>query len=235
MNLLEKIEDTIIYNDRKNIIALTGGGGKTTTLVELGKYFRSKGKKVLLSTTTKMQSPLNYRFDTDYVFTDEKEFFLHEPENGESVLFVQAHIMNPKKVASPREEILHLIPRKYDIVIFEADGARCLPLKIHSDRDPVITDEVTSVIAIAGMSSFNHLACDFCMGESNSSDVVDTSYLQRLIDDPRGLLKGIRDFHKSMILLNQSELLSDQSIKSLKTLKVPCPVVLGSIKENKLY
>lgn len=233
MELFNKLNE-IVIGDRKCVIALTGGGGKTTTLIALGQYYRSKGLSVLLSTTTKMQSPLFYDFKVDHVFTNESDFFLHEVKKGESVLYVQSHIMNHKKCVSPRDEVLPFISKRFDVTIFEADGARCLPLKKHRECDPVIPCNVTSVIAIAGMSSFNKNAADCCMGEPLDT-IVDKQYLQNLIDDKVGLLKGVTSSHNSVIFFNQCDLLSKEDREILKNLNAPCKIVLGSTQLNKIY
>ncbi|MGD1821582.1 MAG: selenium cofactor biosynthesis protein YqeC [Pleomorphochaeta sp.] len=233
MKLFDKIDEIINPNDGKLVIALTGGGGKTTTLIELGKYYRAKGNKVLLTTTTKIQAPRFFDFEVDEVFIDESTFFNHSPKKGESVLYVEKHIVNAKKAVSPRLEIFPILTKKYDVVIIEADGARCLPCKIHSDRDPVIVDGVTSVIAIAGLSSFNDMAANVCMGE-NSTEIVDNNYYQKLINDEDALLKGIEKNHKAIILFNQSDLVSENVAKSLYELKSDYPILVGSIKKNLL-
>lgn len=233
MTLFDKIDQLIISPSGKTVIGITGGGGKTTTMIELGKYYRSKGKRVLLSTTTKVQSPRYFNFGVDHVFTEEADFFRHEPLASESVLFVIKHIMNAKKAISPRKEILSLITNNYDVIIFEADGARCLPCKIHSDRDPVITDEMTSIIAMVGLSSFNDIAANVCMGE-NSTEKVDINYYQKLIDDERGLLKGIKAKHKAIILFNQADLVEEKIVKDIKKLIAPYPILVGSVSQNKI-
>lgn len=234
MTLFDKIDSIINDNNKeKLVVGLTGGGGKTTTLIELAKYYRNKGKKVLITTTTKIQSPRFFNFGVDHVFCDEASIFTHTPNNGESVLFVEQHIMNAKKAISPRLELFPHLVKKYDVVIIEADGARCLPCKIHSDRDPVIIDEMTSIIALIGLSSYNDMAANVCMGE-NSLEVVDEKYYQKLIDNEEGLLKGISDKHKALILFNQSDLIDEKVALNLYNLKANVPIIVGSIKSNKL-
>jgi probable selenium-dependent hydroxylase accessory protein YqeC len=236
MDLLNKI-DELLFDPKieNNVIAITGGGGKTTTMIALGEYYKAKGYSVLLSTSTKVQSPRVFDFKTNHSFYDECSFFSHEPLKGESVVFVEQHIMDSKKALSPRSEILPIMSKKYDVTILEADGARCLPLKIHSERDPVIPSNVSAVLAIAGMSSLNHSAANFCMGEADMEKIVNKEYLQSLIDDREGLLKRIENNHKSTILFNQSDLISKLDIEILKSLISPSPIIVGSIKENKIY
>jgi probable selenium-dependent hydroxylase accessory protein YqeC len=233
MELFDKLNE-IVFCEPECVIALTGGGGKTTTLIALGQYYRSKGLSVLLSTTTKMQSPLYHDFKVDHVFTDESDFFMHDVKKGESVLYIQEHIMNRKKCISPRDEVLPIMSKRFDVSIFEADGARTLPLKKHRECDPVIPANVTSIIALAGMSSLHKSAADYCMGEAFDF-VVDNQYLQDLIDNEEGLLKGVTDKHKAAIFLNQSDLLSKEDRAILKGLKAPCLIVLGSTLNNEVY
>jgi probable selenium-dependent hydroxylase accessory protein YqeC len=233
MELFDKLNE-IVFSDKECVIALTGGGGKTTTLIALGQYYRSKGLSVLLSTTTKMQSPLYHDFKVDHVFTDEADFFMHDVNKGESVLYIQEHIMNRKKCISPRDEVLPIMSKRFDVSIFEADGARTLPLKKHRECDPVIPISVTAVIALAGMSALNKSAADNCMGEAEDIE-VNNKYLQNLIDSDEGLLKGVTDKHKSVILLNQCDLLSKEDKEILRELKAPCQIILGSTLTNKIY
>jgi len=235
MTLLDRLDEVVYEDGKQCVIAITGGGGKTTTLIALAQYYRNRGLSVLVSTTTKMQNPSHYRFEVDHVMTDEKDFFNHEVKKGESVLFVQKHIMNAKKCMAPRDEILPLISKRFDVSIFEADGARCLPLKKHRECDPVIPSSVTAVIAIGGMSCFNKMAADNCMGEADMSKKVDVKYLQDLIDDEEGMLKRVNGDHKSVILLNQCDLLSQEDLDRLRFLVAPCPILLGSVEENTTY
>ena len=63
MERLSEALDGIISGDR--FISITGGGGKTSLLKCLASYYRDKGEKVLMTTTTKFQSPLFFRWDAD--------------------------------------------------------------------------------------------------------------------------------------------------------------------------
>ena len=233
MKLMDKIDELIKPSSGKLVISITGGGGKTTTLIALGQYYRAKKNRVLITTTTKLQAPRFFNFRADHVFTDESAFFNHTSKEGETVFFAEKHILNAKKVISPRDEVLPLLSRNYDVVIIEADGARSLPCKIHNERDPIITKETTSVIAMAGLSSFNDMAANVCMGES-STRTVDLDYYQNLIDDKEGLLKGVEEKHKAIIFFNQSDLVSDEVVKGLKELKTSLPIVVGAIKKNRI-
>ena len=157
MSLIKTIGDYLI-GDNGGVVSITGAGGKTSTLKALGQYCREKGLSVLLTTTTKIQSPKTFDYDADYAFTDEGDALLHEPEKGQSVFYAQRALMDPKKLVSPRLDVLSLLIKRYDVTIIEADGAKGLPLKYHSDRDPVIVDETTAwTTAVSAMKALHLL------------------------------------------------------------------------------
>ncbi|MCH3918733.1 MAG: putative selenium-dependent hydroxylase accessory protein YqeC [Spirochaetia bacterium] len=218
-------------SDGHTVICLTGGGGKTSSMVALGAYYRSLGKKVLIGTTTKVQSPRWYDFKADTVILDEGEFFSHEPEAGKTVFFAQGELMDPKKVHAPREEIFDLMTKNYDVAILEADGARMLPLKLHTSRDPVIPKSTTAVVALLGMSSFGQVAADVCMDEIQLCR-VDGPYLQALLEDEEGVCKGMRPDTKNLVLFNQCDLLDARQLASIKALQFSCPALFGSVRHD---
>ena len=41
----------------RRVISLVGGGGKTTTMYALAEIFREEGKKVIVTTSTHLQTP----------------------------------------------------------------------------------------------------------------------------------------------------------------------------------
>lgn len=229
MRLTEKLT-SLLVEDYPAVIAITGAGGKTNTLKRLGEYFRSLGKSVLLTTTTKIQSPKHFGFNTDFAFTDESEVLLHEAKKGESIYYAQRNLMDPKKFTSPRPEILELLAKHYEVVLIEADGAKTLPLKLHTERDPVIPPCTTATLALMGATSLGEKQDNVCFGFEGEG-VVDIPFLQALIDNPEGVLK--RSQGKKVILINQCDALKDFS--SFKELKAPCPILLGSIQKDEFY
>ena len=48
---------------KKEIISFVGGGGKTTTMFSLAEELKAMGKKVLVTTTTKIFVPNEDQFD----------------------------------------------------------------------------------------------------------------------------------------------------------------------------
>lgn len=228
---MEKLVETLarlLMPSGCGVVGLTGGGGKTSALRILGKYMRDSGKSVLLTTTTKIQAPKTYDFETDHVFIDEESVLQHEARKGESVFFAQRHIMDPKKMVSPRHEILSLLIPRYDVVLIEADGSKQLPLKYHSERDPVMLDEMDATLAIAGSSAWGDSVDNTCFG-FDSQAKVDSTFINFLISDSQGLLKGARG--RVVLLFNQA----DASAMTLDGIRTDVPTILGSLKEDMIH
>lgn len=213
-------------------ISITGGGGKTTTLTALGHCFRKRRLSVLITTTTKIQGPKGFKYDADYAFTSEEEVLAHIPEKGELVFYAERSLMDPKKMTSPRPEVLEILSRRYDVIISEADGARCLPLKMHTERDPVILPFTTATLAIMGASAYGENADNVCFGYEGEN-TVDASFLQSLINMEEGVLKRAKG--NTLILINQCDSVPFKVLADLKSLSAPCPIWLGSVKEDMRY
>lgn len=213
-------------------ISITGGGGKTTSLALLGQYFRHQGLSVLMTTTTKIQSPKGFKYDADVVFTSEEEVLAHTPVKGELVFYAERSLMDPKKVSAPRINVLEILSRRYDVVVSEADGARCLPLKIHTDRDPVVPSFTTATLAIMGASAFGEKADNVCFGYEGE-ERVDEDFFQKLIDMEEGTLK--RSAGNTLILINQCDAIKKEYLEKLRSLEACCPILLGSLVRDERY
>ena len=120
----------------KPFVSITGGGGKTTLMIESARYFKEKGLSVLVTTTTKVISPYLLDYGQDGVFNDEG-VLSHDPKEGEIVFY--AHVSDDgNKWCSPGFENLSQLYGMYDVVLCEADGSKRLPVKVHTSRDPQI-------------------------------------------------------------------------------------------------
>ncbi len=228
---MDKLVETLakfLLPTEKGVISITGAGGKTSSLVALGKYFRERGKSVLLTTTTKIQSPRLFFYDADYIFTSREEALSYEAEKGKTAFYAEKHIMDPKKYISPEHDILSILIKRFDVVIIEADGAKMLPVKYHTDRDPVILDETTATLAVLGASAWGECIDNVCFG-FDSQARVDEKFLNFLLCDPQGIYKKAQG--NTMLFINQG----DEKQIPLESLDSKYPVILGSVKEDRIY
>jgi len=214
-----------------SVIAVTGAGGKTTVVCTLARYFREEGRKVLVSTTTKMQHPSSYDYGCTHVFFDDSVLG-YKPKEGEICFFAREY--EPGKVSAPSLETLAMAGAGYDVVLLEADGARCLPLKLHTKRDPVIPSSCTAVLAVLGLSAVGQDRSSSCFGELGEG-LVDMHYLQGLLDDPQGVCKGFSAQRRCMILANQFESLEVTMQARTRELHASAPLVFGSLHLDTIY
>ena len=222
--------EAVLVSGNHSFISITGGGGKTSFMSAFGSYLRDKGMRVLITTTAKVMSPRLHKYGQDVIFSDESVLgFL--PEKPVLVFYAEKSTMDMKKWLSPREEVLSALYGYYDVIISESDGSRGLPLKIHTERDPVIHPLTTATVAIMGAWGIGDRIYSAVFGDGRG-EIVDRGYLDWYLRSEKGLTKGMAG--KGVILINGAEDLSDEEMAMLRTLEYPLPSYAVSIKEDRI-
>ena len=218
----------------KSLIAITGGGGKTSLMENMALYLKKEGYSVLITTTTKVASPLFHDYKVDHVFSDES-VLSHKVKKGESVFYCDRSY-DTKKWISPRKDVLKTLASLYDVVIYEADGSRGLPLKIHTERDPVILDNTDIVIGVMGLWGIGHKAYEMCFGDG-SERLIDKDYLEEYFSSKEGLSKEMDKAKRRIFVFNGGEAASEETISMLKKCNksndISC--YIASIREDRIY
>ena len=115
------------------IIAVVGSGGKTTLIKKLAAQYRSEGKTILVTTTTHMF------IEEDTLLTDDANAIIQKlKETG----YVMAGIPDGQKIKALSKETFDAVCVCADVVLVEADGSKCLPLKYPNATEPVIPENV---------------------------------------------------------------------------------------------
>ena len=212
----------VLWNQLKGqkMISITGSGGKTTLMCLLARRFQEEGHSVLVSTTTKLASPDCYPYPVQKVFLEDAVFSYY-PRTGEGVFYAKS--IAPGKVASPGSDALMRLSHRYEYLIVEADGSRRLPLKYHTSRDPVVL-ESSFAVAVMGLSSLGKPIASVCFG-CERKGVVDVPFLQWLIEEKQGALKG----GARMLVLNQAE-----GLELPLDLHAPVPMLYASEESDLL-
>ena len=226
MNLYSTITQDLI-GASKAFVSITGGGGKTTTMIGLAKYLKSCGKRVLITTTTKVASPYVLHYGQDLIFNKE-DVLEYQPKHAEVVFYAQlSEIEN--KWRSPSFESLTQLYDCYDVILSEADGSRGLPIKIHTARDPQIHPLTTATISLMGVWAIGSTTTEMAFGET-SKKTVNEEFLNWYISYSEGLLKGSIQNNRA-ILFNGCDKGYDS--KLLRTLEVPKDVKCYAASANK--
>lgn len=208
------------------IIAFVGSGGKTSSIYSYAGTLSSKGKKVVISTTTHMQFP-----DKKYLplCTNEAQVLKKlSTETDElcgsiAVLAEDAGVLSGvHKMRTPDLRELEKCCRTCDFLLVEADGAKCLPLKAPAAHEPVIPVGCDVVVVCAGLDSLNKKLGEVCfrqdevieilsnrLGTSISpSHVISKNDVAWILFD--GYIQPLYENHKTKevcVLLNKSDML----------------------------
>lgn len=202
--------DPLLNSLTKNIdshttlISLCGAGGKTSTLFWLAEYFYQQGKRVLITTTTRMflPAPSHYReliIETDPVRQLTRCQALPD---GPTLVALFSHLdERTGKVAGPTPQQIDLIKgqQRFDLLLVEADGAHHKLLKVPALHEPCIPQSSDWVIALTGGAMVGANAepaqihrwaelqalCGIAAGEP-----LDWALFDRLISHPEGVFKG---------------------------------------------
>lgn len=136
----------------RELVALVGGGGKSTMLFGLGHELAGPGKHVLLTTTTKMG-----RNQTSSV---SNVCWSANPEDVNASLRLPGPVMvvtggDDHKITGPPPELVGgwFSEHVAGYVIVEADGSNGKPLKAPAAHEPVIPVNATLVVILIGIDA----------------------------------------------------------------------------------
>lgn len=124
-------------------IAVIGSGGKTGTILKLAEEAKNAGKKVLITTTTKMWIPKE-----PVAQTAEQA---REQLKTRSVVWTGTVNEEIGKISMLPEEEYKKLDGLADIILTEADGSKGFPLKYPAGNEPVIPEAADHLILVLGM------------------------------------------------------------------------------------
>ena len=149
-NLIEALQI-----DDGDVVVFVGAGGKTTTMFALAHELRDAGKRVVVTTTTKIFPPTEKEAactlleeDPDLLLTKlEVSLTQYNP------LVVATTLGKEGKLVGISPESVRAISRVSGVsnVLVEADGAAQKPFKAPLDYEPVIPEAATVVVPVVGV------------------------------------------------------------------------------------
>lgn len=142
-------DETKSLNQKTAVISIVGAGGKTSTLFWLAREFVRAGKRVIATTTTQMYLPEE----------NMPVLLCRSPNKLPSAAFAAPSVAcfggwnpeNGKVLGFAMQQIDFLAKRNIaDVLLVEADGARCFPLKAPALHEPCIPESSHFVVALTG-------------------------------------------------------------------------------------
>ncbi len=211
--------------EKKGVISLIGGGGKTTLMFRLANELKAEGLKVLTTTTTKIAMPSpdqSSQFITS-IYADEiieaARISLKTHHHITAVKEIGAastHCSGLKKCFGLHPEIVDKIWESglFDWIIVEADGAKQKPLKACAPHEPVIPKTSTQGILLAGLDALG------CPLDDNSifrsalvsritgvaeGDVVTESCMAELLSHEIDRIQARTSLKNMLVFLNKAD------------------------------
>ena len=140
----------------KEIVVLTGGGGKTTLMFRLADELVAAGRRVVTTMTTRIFVGQMARAPARLISEDEETLLAQLPAalaNHNHVIVAGGIVVEQDKVQGVPPALLDRIAAlpAVDAVIVEADGSRRLPFKAPAPHEPVIPASATIVVPIVGL------------------------------------------------------------------------------------
>lgn len=151
------------------VISIVGCGGKSTLLKYLSKTFPYK--KILVTTSTKM-----YKKQLEFA-----DYINHTTYENPGIYAIYKEFDEEKCTSIGYENLLK-IHKLFDLVIIEADGCKCLPIKLSNrENEPVIYNFTTHTIGIINLDFLN---VPLNVNNTFNYEITkETTYSKRAIDD----------------------------------------------------
>jgi len=143
---------------RKEVVALVGGGGKTSVMFRLARELTAHGLRVVTTTTTRIFVTQMAAAPHYLIAQDEDSLLAHLPQTLQQhghVLIVGGIDVAQNKAYGVELTLVERIVAlpSVDAVIIEADGARMKPFKAPAQHEPVIPSCTTLVVPMAGIEA----------------------------------------------------------------------------------
>ena len=196
---------------RGDVVAFTGAGGKTSTLVALAHELAELGWRVLATTSTKLGADQVSLFPRSLTDFDSPQRLSAALETDRIVL-VHGGVYDGK-VHAPHSGWFADLPDRVDsdVLLVEADGAHGLLLKAPRAHEPVIPAHATLVIPVAGLGVLGQpFDDDHVMNAGALEDAfgfpwgapVKSPWVAQTLRDPDFGLKGVPDRARVVCWLN---------------------------------
>lgn len=206
-----RLADALALGERE-LVAITGAGGKSTLLLALARQLAEEGKRVLVTTTTKMGpaqvADLPYiceKADRDTVDRALESYGLCALITGR----------DDRKVTGPAPDVIDGLYRTtaVDFLLVEADGARGRSLKAPAAHEPVIPATATLVVVLMGVDAVGGHIADVAHRPQQAALLTKKAIDERItIDDcvavlthPQGGLQGVPAAARVVIALTKTE------------------------------
>lgn len=181
----------------RELVSFTGGGGKTTLLLGLGRELAGHGDQVVITTTTKLG--LDQTSATAVCWSDEAGAVRSALELATPVFVLSERDDHKVRGFAPTavDRLFEEIPPSH--VLVEADGSRGRPLKAPASHEPVVPAATSLAVIVMGIDAIGNPISEAAhrpdraaaLTGRNVDDLIDVEAAADVISHPDGGLKGL--------------------------------------------
>jgi probable selenium-dependent hydroxylase accessory protein YqeC len=200
---------------KSEMVCLVGAGGKTSAMFRLAYELSSKGKRVLVTTTTAIYHPEKNQYDK-VLISDKEALNLFDNIRSGSITVLGKSLSAEGKLKGVNPAFLDKVFREgiFDYILIEADGSKGRSIKAPAEHEPVIPPCTTKVLGFIGLDCIKKKVCQesvhrpeiFCriLG-CCERDIIDTDIIIKLVTHKEGLFKTVPDNAERYFVLNKAE------------------------------
>ncbi|MDX1520336.1 MAG: selenium cofactor biosynthesis protein YqeC, partial [Anaerolineae bacterium] len=206
-----------------DVVAFVGGGGKTSAMFHLAQKVSLEGKKVLITTSTRIfaaqirLAPAHVTFDpTRQSISDLLSRLQAALDRYGQVLLIGQADPDSGKAFGIAPEVVDALAQtnRFDLILNEADGSRMRPFKAPAGHEPVIPTSTTLVVPVVGLDIWGQPLNDDHVHRaevvSRLSGVglnqpVTPQVIATVLTHPQGGIKNAPRQARVIPLLNKSE------------------------------
>jgi probable selenium-dependent hydroxylase accessory protein YqeC len=213
------------------LIAITGAGGKTTTMYTLASELAQRGKRVITTTTTQIFYPEPGETDTLIVASETPDLFKTIDEAWQQYhrITVAGSVLRTDKLAGiqPEQPYELLLKSGADAVIVEADGARHRTIKAPAEHEPVIPLHTNVALLMMSAEAINQPLSDRIAHRPervatvtgiNVGDLLSPAVIARLITSEQGAMKNIPETAAVYLLITHASTIQKETMRELVSL-----------------
>ena len=203
-------------------LAFVGAGGKTSAMFALARSFASEGKRVLVTTTTRIFNPgtRSEREGRDFgtVITLDRQSTPGAIDRvrsaGPCVVLGLADGDDNSKLAGITPVFLMALMADFDVILIEADGSHGLPIKAPAAHEPVVPAFCGAVVGTIGLDAPGWPMDGRIVHRSElfgglvacaEGEAISFVHLARLASATDGLFKASPRGARRIVLLNKAD------------------------------
>ena len=204
------------------VVAVIGGGGKTSLLLRLAEELKDTGR-VILCATAKMHLPEGMKLTAPNADEIEAAFAFNNP--------VCVGIRTPEGKLTLDVRDINMLRSLAPYVLCEADGSKGLPLKAHAPHEPVVPCEANRVICVVGIDGIGQPIAQSAHRPERYATQLGVE--QEHIVTPRDAARVItsENLHDT-VFINKVE--TDQQLALAREFakELTCPVFAGALQQR---